>query len=403
MLATARRWAVIHELRGAPEPSLDELLARMTPVDLVLVEGFKRFPHPKLEVHRRERGTPLLAREDPSDHRARHRRAAAASCPAPVRARRHPGDRRLRPRPPRHRGPAREPARRRLLRLSAATASPVARGPGSAARADRARGRARSRWRSPRPRAACSPQPLVSAARRAGLRQCRRRRLRLRLRPRHAARRARAWRLRRRPRRGRPSLRGRAAAGRRRARPDRRARCRAAPTPSRCRRRSRLADGTRRRSPPASERGANRRRAGEDVAAGARCSQPGTRAPPAGDRRSPPSSGCAALPVFAPLAGRAALQRRRAGAARQRPWRRAASSTPTGRSSQALLRALPVEVTRSRRRCPTTPARCARAPRRAARRPRRGPHLGRRLARRRGPCRPQPCSDSAGSISGRSR
>jgi molybdopterin-guanine dinucleotide biosynthesis protein B len=66
VLATARRWAVIHELRGAAEPPLDELLARMTPVDLVLVEGFKRFPHPKLEVHRHERGTPLLARDDPS-------------------------------------------------------------------------------------------------------------------------------------------------------------------------------------------------------------------------------------------------------------------------------------------------------------------------------------------------
>lgn len=66
VLATARRWAVIHELRDEPEPPLDDLLARMTPVDLVIVEGFKRFPHPKLEVHRRERGTPLLAREDPS-------------------------------------------------------------------------------------------------------------------------------------------------------------------------------------------------------------------------------------------------------------------------------------------------------------------------------------------------
>jgi molybdopterin-guanine dinucleotide biosynthesis protein MobB len=66
VLATARRWAVIHELRGAPEPPLDELLARMSPVDLVLVEGFKRFPHAKLETHRRERGTPLLASEDPT-------------------------------------------------------------------------------------------------------------------------------------------------------------------------------------------------------------------------------------------------------------------------------------------------------------------------------------------------
>jgi molybdopterin-guanine dinucleotide biosynthesis adapter protein len=66
VLATARRWAVVHELRDEAEPSLDELLARMTPVDLVVVEGFKRFPHPKLEVHRRERGTPLIARDDPS-------------------------------------------------------------------------------------------------------------------------------------------------------------------------------------------------------------------------------------------------------------------------------------------------------------------------------------------------
>ncbi|MEK0083871.1 molybdopterin-guanine dinucleotide biosynthesis protein B [Benzoatithermus flavus] len=66
VLATARRFAIVHELRGAPEPSLDELLARLAPCDLVLVEGFKRFAHPKLEVHRRARGTPLLAREDPS-------------------------------------------------------------------------------------------------------------------------------------------------------------------------------------------------------------------------------------------------------------------------------------------------------------------------------------------------
>ena len=66
VLATARRWAVIHELRGAPEPSLDELLGRLSPVDLVIVEGFKRYPHPKIEVHRQERGTPLLADEDPT-------------------------------------------------------------------------------------------------------------------------------------------------------------------------------------------------------------------------------------------------------------------------------------------------------------------------------------------------
>ena len=66
MLATSRRWALIHELRDEPEPPLDQLLARMSPADVVVVEGFKRFPHPKIEVHRRERGTPLLARDDPS-------------------------------------------------------------------------------------------------------------------------------------------------------------------------------------------------------------------------------------------------------------------------------------------------------------------------------------------------
>ena len=66
VLATARRWAVIHELRGAAEPPLAELLARLSPVDLVLVEGFKRDAHPKIEVHRRERGTALLAAQDPT-------------------------------------------------------------------------------------------------------------------------------------------------------------------------------------------------------------------------------------------------------------------------------------------------------------------------------------------------
>ncbi len=66
VLATSRRWALVHELRDEPEPSLDAILAKMAPVDLILVEGFKRFAQPKIEVHRRERGTPLLAREDPT-------------------------------------------------------------------------------------------------------------------------------------------------------------------------------------------------------------------------------------------------------------------------------------------------------------------------------------------------
>ena len=65
MVASSRRWALMHELRGAPEPSLDELVARMSPVDLLLVEGFKRHPHPKIEVHRPSLGKPLLYPDDP--------------------------------------------------------------------------------------------------------------------------------------------------------------------------------------------------------------------------------------------------------------------------------------------------------------------------------------------------
>jgi molybdopterin-guanine dinucleotide biosynthesis protein B len=64
MVASQRRWALIHELRGAPEPGLDELVGRMTPVDLVLVEGFKRHPHPKIEVYRQALGKPPLHPDD---------------------------------------------------------------------------------------------------------------------------------------------------------------------------------------------------------------------------------------------------------------------------------------------------------------------------------------------------
>lgn len=65
VLATSERFAIFHELRGAKEPELPELLARMSPVDVVLVEGFKRFAHPKLEVRRRTIARPLLALSDP--------------------------------------------------------------------------------------------------------------------------------------------------------------------------------------------------------------------------------------------------------------------------------------------------------------------------------------------------
>src|SRR5437764_12642892 len=65
MGASVRRWALMHELRGKGEPSRDELVAQMSPVDLLLVEGFKRQPHPKLEVHRPSLGKPLIYPEDP--------------------------------------------------------------------------------------------------------------------------------------------------------------------------------------------------------------------------------------------------------------------------------------------------------------------------------------------------
>lgn len=66
LISSGRRWALMHELRGAPEPSLDELLARFSPCDLVIVEGFKRAPIPKIEVHRPALGKPLLHPDDPA-------------------------------------------------------------------------------------------------------------------------------------------------------------------------------------------------------------------------------------------------------------------------------------------------------------------------------------------------
>jgi molybdopterin-guanine dinucleotide biosynthesis adapter protein len=60
LVASERRWALIHELREEREPSLAELLRRLSAVDLVIVEGFKRSGHPKIEVHRAANGKPLL-------------------------------------------------------------------------------------------------------------------------------------------------------------------------------------------------------------------------------------------------------------------------------------------------------------------------------------------------------
>jgi molybdopterin-guanine dinucleotide biosynthesis adapter protein len=64
LVASSRRWAVIHELRGEPEPPLGELLAKLGPADLVIVEGFKRHAHPKVEVYRALLGKPFLHPDD---------------------------------------------------------------------------------------------------------------------------------------------------------------------------------------------------------------------------------------------------------------------------------------------------------------------------------------------------
>jgi molybdopterin-guanine dinucleotide biosynthesis protein B len=66
LVASARRWALMTELRDAPEPPLSELLSRLAPVDLVIVEGFKRDPHPMLEVHRSANGKPWLHPAQPN-------------------------------------------------------------------------------------------------------------------------------------------------------------------------------------------------------------------------------------------------------------------------------------------------------------------------------------------------
>ncbi|HEX6092777.1 MAG TPA: molybdopterin-guanine dinucleotide biosynthesis protein B [Dongiaceae bacterium] len=64
LVASANRWALMHEHRGAPEPTAAELIAHMAPVDLLLVEGFKREPHDKLEIHRAANGKPLIYPDD---------------------------------------------------------------------------------------------------------------------------------------------------------------------------------------------------------------------------------------------------------------------------------------------------------------------------------------------------
>jgi molybdopterin-guanine dinucleotide biosynthesis protein B len=77
LVASERRFALVRELRGEPEPGLAALLARLSPVDLVIVEGFKASAHPKIEVHRAANGKPFLFPDVPNV------RAIAADRPVP--------------------------------------------------------------------------------------------------------------------------------------------------------------------------------------------------------------------------------------------------------------------------------------------------------------------------------
>ncbi|MDQ4136181.1 MAG: molybdopterin-guanine dinucleotide biosynthesis protein B [Pseudomonadota bacterium] len=77
LIASSGRWALVHELRGEPEPPLAALLGRLSPVDLVMIEGFKAERHPKIEVHRAANGMPFLFGDVPNV------RAIAADCAVP--------------------------------------------------------------------------------------------------------------------------------------------------------------------------------------------------------------------------------------------------------------------------------------------------------------------------------
>ncbi|SFR59052.1 molybdopterin guanine dinucleotide biosynthesis accessory protein MobB [Yoonia tamlensis] len=78
LLASKSRWALMTELRVQPEPPLADLLAQLAPVDLVLIEGYKRGDHPKVEAYRAAAGNPLIAPDDPTV------RAVAADMPLTI-------------------------------------------------------------------------------------------------------------------------------------------------------------------------------------------------------------------------------------------------------------------------------------------------------------------------------
>ena len=110
VISSAKRFAILHELRDEPEWDLPDLLAKLAPVDLVLVEGFKRDAFPKLEIHRVANGKPLLQPDDPH--------IVAIACDTPLPEAESAGDRSQR-----HRGHRRHAARSTRCRCQRAAAA----------------------------------------------------------------------------------------------------------------------------------------------------------------------------------------------------------------------------------------------------------------------------------------
>ena len=77
LVTSGNRWALMHENRDVPEPSVEDMIHRMSPVDLLLIEGFKHHAHPKLEIHRPAIGKALLQPDDSNIQ------AVAADAPMP--------------------------------------------------------------------------------------------------------------------------------------------------------------------------------------------------------------------------------------------------------------------------------------------------------------------------------
>jgi molybdopterin-guanine dinucleotide biosynthesis protein B len=65
IVSSQNRWVIMHELRGDAEPGLEEQIERVSPCDLLLIEGYKRYPLPKIEIYREANGKPLLYPDDP--------------------------------------------------------------------------------------------------------------------------------------------------------------------------------------------------------------------------------------------------------------------------------------------------------------------------------------------------